>query len=148
MVEPCWDAPQWSTNKKDEINIRFKIAIEMIEKIYSDLCKENPRIISREEAYEFSYLINQLITFSEVLKEQQSHKTVLSNEQISLLPDEIVNIIANNYKVIKKIEEENHNIIEQINILRKKFNDNYAKKEELNKQIESNTSGYQKKLKL
>lgn len=145
FAEPCWDASEWNTNQKEERIIRFNIAIEMIEKIYSDLCKENPKYMSRDELYEFCYIIYQLRSIVELLKEKQS-VSILNDEIINSLPDDVKYKINHLYAKIKGINEINCDISHKINTLRKEFNDNYEKKQELKKEIESYTSSYQKKL--
>lgn len=48
-----------------ERRIRIDIAIEVVEGVYSDLCRESTAQISREQTYELANIILQLRTYSE-----------------------------------------------------------------------------------
>lgn len=52
----------------NERKIRFDIALEQVQRIYDDYCKD--RTTTREQTYEFCCLVREMIQFAEVLKNE------------------------------------------------------------------------------
>ena len=56
----------------NERSIRFNIALEQVQRIYDDYCKD--RTTTREQTYEFCCLVREMIQFAETLKNEANNK--------------------------------------------------------------------------
>lgn len=61
----------------DERKIRFEAALEMVEKVYNDYCRDESK--TREERSKFCDFVIDMVNFSSVLKSEAT-KTPLDNQ--------------------------------------------------------------------
>lgn len=61
-----------------ERKIRFDIAVEMVQRIYDDYCRDQSK--TREQSYEFCCLVNDMITFASKLGKEATGKECDGNE--------------------------------------------------------------------
>ena len=57
-----------------ERKIRFDIALEMVQRIYSDYCRDQNT--TREQSYEFCCLVREMVVFADTLGEEAKKEEV------------------------------------------------------------------------
>lgn len=72
-----------------ERKIRFEIALEMVERIYSDYCRDQSK--TREEVQNFCYVVQQMIAFTTTLDEE-ARKAADTKDYITTKQNRIRNL--------------------------------------------------------
>lgn len=57
---------------KEERKIRFDVALEIVQKVFTDYCKDQD--VSREERHDFNDVVLDMIRFSSVLGKESKKK--------------------------------------------------------------------------
>lgn len=59
---------------KTERKARFDVAVEIVEKVYNDMCHASTDEVSREETLDFCYFLQEMYKMSTVLGENKEKK--------------------------------------------------------------------------
>ena len=57
---------------KNERSLRFKVALEIVEKVYADYCHDEA--VTREQSNEFCQVVQEMIRFSTVLRKEEMNE--------------------------------------------------------------------------